>query len=160
MQPTSKYFALYMRLKESQQDELTLPFYEIESLIGGKLSSSARTSRAWWSNRKTGAWQAKAWMEAGYRVETVDFVGEQVTFRKPGVIYTIQKRGDVVAWDGDLIKALREFMGLTQAEMAEELGMRQQTISEWETGAYLPKRSTSKFLTMVAEQAEFVYGSD
>jgi DNA-binding XRE family transcriptional regulator len=51
-------------------------------------------------------------------------------------------------------------MNWTQAELAEKLGMRQQTISEWETGMYEPKRSTSKFLTMFAEQAGFQYGEE
>jgi transcriptional regulator with XRE-family HTH domain len=61
-------------------------------------------------------------------------------------------------WTGDLVKAFREQMGWTQIELADKLGMRQQTISEWETGLYEPKRSTSKFLTMFAEQAGFKYG--
>jgi DNA-binding transcriptional regulator YiaG len=49
-------------------------------------------------------------------------------------------------------------MEFSQAELAEELGVRQQTISEWETGMYQPKRAMSKLLTMVAEQAGFRYG--
>lgn len=126
--------------------------------MNSSLPNSARAKQAWWSNRKTGAWQAKAWIEAGYRVESADLENGSVTFRKPGVIYTIKRKGDTVMWDADLVKALRDHMDWTQAELAEQLGMRQQTVSEWETGAYAPKRSTSKFLTMIAEKAEFVYG--
>jgi len=40
----------------------------------------------------------------------------------------------VVDWNADKVKALRDFLGLTQTQFAEELGVRQQTISEWEAG--------------------------
>ena len=38
--------------------------------------------------------------------------------------------------------------------------MRQQTVSEWETGVYAPTRATSKFLTLVAERAGFNFGEE
>ena len=60
-------------------------------------------------------------------------------------------------WKPDTIRALREHMGLTQREMADELEVRQQTISEWETGLHTPHRSTQKTLSMVAERAGFRY---
>jgi DNA-binding transcriptional regulator YiaG len=41
--------------------------------------------------------------------------------------------------------------------MADELQVRQQTISEWETGVHVPHRSTQKVLSMVAESAGFEY---
>ena len=41
--------------------------------------------------------------------------------------------------------------------MADDLEVRQQTISEWETGAHQPHRSTKKVLSMIAEQVEFGY---
>jgi DNA-binding transcriptional regulator YiaG len=97
-------------------------------------------------------------MGAGYHVEALDLVGEQVTFRKPGLVYNVQREGENVFWDADLVKALRHHMGLNQAQFAEELGVRQPTISEWETGAYIPRRSSSKLLTLIAEKAEFEYG--
>jgi DNA-binding transcriptional regulator YiaG len=61
------------------------------------------------------------------------------------------------AWNAHRIKALREYLKLTQSEMAEELQVRQQTISEWETGVHTPHRSTQKVLSMVAERAGFAY---
>ena len=42
--------------------------------------------------------------------------------------------------------------------MAEELGTRQQTISEWETAQYLPRGTSSTLLNMIAERADFRYG--
>ena len=58
------------------------------------------------------------------------------------------------------MRALREHLGLTQQEMADQLGTRQQTISEWETGMYQPRGASSTLLTMVAERAEFEYRAD
>jgi putative transcriptional regulator len=60
-------------------------------------------------------------------------------------------------WDARRIKALREHMGMTQQQMADELEVRQQTISEWETGVHKPHRSTQKTLSLVAERAGFAY---
>jgi DNA-binding transcriptional regulator YiaG len=62
-------------------------------------------------------------------------------------------------WDSGRVRALREHMGLTQQEMADQLGTRQQTISEWETGMYQPRGASSTLLTMVAERAGFEYGA-
>jgi DNA-binding transcriptional regulator YiaG len=62
-----------------------------------------------------------------------------------------------IEWNADTIKALRQHMGLTQQEMSEELGTRQQTISEWETGMYKPRGATTTLLNIIAERAGFVY---
>jgi DNA-binding XRE family transcriptional regulator len=155
MRESNKYWPLYIYLQNCEQDALRLTFVEIERLLGQRLPDSARNQRAWWSNRSRGAVQARAWMEAGYRAEALDLAAEAVTFRKPGLVYTIRRSGSIILWNADLIKALRYHMGLNQAEFARELGVRQPTISEWETGQYEPKRSTSKLLTLVAEQAGF-----
>jgi DNA-binding transcriptional regulator YiaG len=49
-------------------------------------------------------------------------------------------------------------MLLTQGQLAEELGVRQQTVSEWETGAYEPRGASERLLSIVAERAGFTYG--
>jgi DNA-binding transcriptional regulator YiaG len=64
-----------------------------------------------------------------------------------------------VEWTAEQVKALRDHLGMTQEQLAEELGVRQQTISEWEVGIYKPRRSTSKYLGLIAERAGFVYKS-
>jgi DNA-binding transcriptional regulator YiaG len=61
------------------------------------------------------------------------------------------------AWDKERIQALRHHLHLTQQEMARELGIRQQTVSEWETGAYQPRGASAKLLSLVAEKADFKY---
>jgi DNA-binding transcriptional regulator YiaG len=60
-------------------------------------------------------------------------------------------------WDAGSIQSLRRHLGLTQSEMSEKLGTRQQTISEWETGIYQPRGASAKLLSIVAEQARFEY---
>jgi putative transcriptional regulator len=61
------------------------------------------------------------------------------------------------SWSRDEVKALRQHLGLTQTEMAEQLGTRQQTISEWETGIYLPRGTSATLLSIVAERSGFSY---
>lgn len=158
MKGGSKYQALLEYLRHSDRSEVTLTFAQIEVLINDTLPDSARIKRAWWSNRSKGALQASAWMEAGYLVETLDFDEECVKFRKRSTSYKVQRVGDTVHWNADLIKAMRLHMNLTQAEFAQQLGVRQQTVSEWENSAYEPTRATSKHLTLVAEQTGFKYG--
>lgn len=157
MKEGTKYYPLFAYLKVQAQDELILSVTEVEQLLGVALPPTARTQRAWWSNRSTGAVQSRAWIDAGYHVLKIDLEQQKLTFRKPGLVYNLQKVGETILWTADLIKAFREQMGWTQTELADKLEMRQQTISEWETGLYAPKRSTAKFLTMVAEQAGFQY---
>ena len=60
-------------------------------------------------------------------------------------------------WDSQRIQALRRHLGLTQRQMAESLGTRQQTISEWEIGMYQPRGASATLLTIVAERAKFKY---
>ena len=66
-----------------------------------------------------------------------------------------KKKG--VQWDSERIRALRNRLGMTQQELADELGTRQQTISEWETGMYRPRGASATLLTIVAERSKFRY---
>ncbi|MFH1651898.1 MAG: helix-turn-helix transcriptional regulator [Chloroflexota bacterium] len=66
-------------------------------------------------------------------------------------------KADPPRWHHESIQALRRHLGLTQQEMAQRLGTRQQTISEWETGMYHPRGTSNTLLSMIAEQAEFRY---
>ena len=63
-------------------------------------------------------------------------------------------------WDGYRVRALREHMRLSQQELARELNVRQQTVSEWETDQYRPRGASERLLSLVAERAEFEYGQD
>ena len=52
---------------------------------------------------------------------------------------------------------MRQFLGLSQQELAQELGARQQTVSEWETGRYQPRGTSARLLSIIAERAGFEY---
>jgi DNA-binding XRE family transcriptional regulator len=76
------------------------------------------------------------------------------TVYNPGMTPRKEK---AVRWDGRRVRALRTYLGVTQEELAEELGTRQQTISEWETGKYRPRGTSSTILGVVAERSGFKY---
>jgi DNA-binding transcriptional regulator YiaG len=57
------------------------------------------------------------------------------------------------SWNAARVRDLRRALGLTQQGLADELGVRQQTVSEWETGAYLPRGASVRLLDIVAERA-------
>lgn len=158
MRQGSRYAPLAEHLQVGGKVEVTLSFAEIEELLGGALPISSRKSKAWWSNRDSGV-QAAAWLQAGYRVFELDLAGERVTFRKRGTEYPVRRRGSDVVWDQDAIRALREHMRATQSQLAEVLGVRQQTISEWEKGEYTTTRSSATHLTRVARETGFIYGA-
>ncbi len=60
-------------------------------------------------------------------------------------------------WHPRRVKALRRHLRLSQQGLARELGTRQQTVSEWETGRYRPRGISARLLTIVAERAGFQY---
>ena len=60
-------------------------------------------------------------------------------------------------WDSAHIRDLRRHLGLTQRELADRLGTRQQTISECEKGMYKPRGASATLLSIVAERANFEY---
>jgi putative transcriptional regulator len=61
------------------------------------------------------------------------------------------------AWDAEGVRALRRHLGLTQEELSERLGMRQQTVSEWELGKHRPQGASRTLLSVIAEAASFTY---
>jgi DNA-binding transcriptional regulator YiaG len=63
-----------------------------------------------------------------------------------------RRRRERRAWDADGIAALRSRLELSQAAFAERLGVRQQTVSEWETGRYLPRGASLRVLAILAEE--------
>jgi DNA-binding transcriptional regulator YiaG len=60
-------------------------------------------------------------------------------------------------WNKEQVRALRQHLDFTQVRLAEELGTRQQTISEWENGMYRPRGASATLLSIVAERSGFAY---
>lgn len=55
-------------------------------------------------------------------------------------------------WTAGRVLALRASLGMSQASFARLLGVRQQTVSEWETGRYRPRGASVRVLEMIAEE--------
>ncbi len=60
-------------------------------------------------------------------------------------------------WQAENIHALRSHLGLSQTSLSRELGIRQQTISEWETGMYAPRGASVTILTLLAVSSNFPF---
>lgn len=156
MTPKRKYYPLYDYLRNRQVEEpFDMKFTEIEKLIEAKLPASARKTRVWWANSSTT--QSQAWLDANWVVDAVDLGNEQITFRPSHITYRITPIRRRPGWTANKIKELREFAGWTQQELADRMGVRQQTISEWETGLHQPRYSTSKHLNLIAREVNFPY---
>src|SRR3989304_6040086 len=63
-------------------------------------------------------------------------------------------------WDAGQVRALRRHLGLSQQGLAQEMGTRQQTVSEWEAGRYRPRGTSVRLLAIIAERAGFNYGTE
>ena len=57
-------------------------------------------------------------------------------------------------WNARSVRSLRRRLSLSQQALAQELGVRQQTISEWETGLYAPRGASPRVLSILAERAD------
>lgn len=81
---TSRYTKLadYLRNVSSKQSSTQLTFSEIETVIGGELPPSARTSRSWWANDGVGHVQSKQWLGAGWRVTRINLTESVIVFTR------------------------------------------------------------------------------
>lgn len=80
----SRYAQLAEYLEKQGADEVTLSFNEVERILGSHLPASARKLRVWWSNDVTHVQAKYGWLQAGWKVEGVDFDAGAVMFRRVG----------------------------------------------------------------------------
>lgn len=78
---TSGYAAFREFLRDQRQPTVEMTFAAVERAIGRSLPASAHRHRAWWAN-DTSHSHASSWLDAGWRVETVDQRGQRVSFRR------------------------------------------------------------------------------
>ena len=76
-----KYDPLMEYLEASDKTSITLPYEEIEKIIGDKLPETALERIEWWSNNDPTHTQSASWSEAGYKTTDVK-LGHSVTFEK------------------------------------------------------------------------------
>jgi len=71
----------YLEYKAAHSRRVTLSFHEIEDILGQPLPRSAYDYQAWWANTRGGPHvHARAWMESGYRVDSVNLGRRRVEF--------------------------------------------------------------------------------
>ena len=58
------------------------------------------------------------------------------------------------------VKALRDRLGLTQAKLAEEVGVDQSTVSNWEKQVTVPRGPARKLLHSLAERPDLHPSAD
>lgn len=76
----AKYDRLFQHLCRLPDGPVELTFDEVSALVGG-LPATAERSRAWWANEVGGgSRQAKAWLDAGREVASVDVAARVVRF--------------------------------------------------------------------------------
>ncbi len=75
-----KYGPLREHLSGATGTRVRMTFTAVEDLVG-RLPESAYRHRAWWGNND-GTAEAKAWLDAGWRVESVDQAAGEVVFTR------------------------------------------------------------------------------
>ncbi len=108
---SKKYDALGQYLKSrAAQSEVALTFAEIETIIAGKLPSSAYVHRPWWSNNPDNNVMTKVWLAAGFETEQVDMTGRKLVFRNAGKIArTFEEIGRESGMPAGMAEEVREF---------------------------------------------------
>jgi hypothetical protein len=77
-----KYDPLREHLSLHGGQSITMSFGEIEKVLGNTLPKSAWDHQAWWANSRFTHVHAEAWLDAGYRVDSVDQVKGVVRLAK------------------------------------------------------------------------------
>lgn len=79
----AKYDGLARYLRGVPGERAVLNFEQVAALVPGGLPPSAYRHPAWWANQADGAHvHAQAWLDAGWRVASLDLPGRVVTFAR------------------------------------------------------------------------------
>lgn len=84
----------HLKFRASFTNTVRLSFAQIDGIIGDNLPISAYRNESWWSNSPSSA-HAKAWLDAGWKVQEVNLKSGYVVFQKvaePTSTHKIQKR--------------------------------------------------------------------
>jgi hypothetical protein len=80
----SKYvlLATYFQNQPAHLDRINLRFDEIERIVHAPLPASARTHRGWWTNNAVTISRMQRWLDAGWRVASVNLAEQVATFER------------------------------------------------------------------------------
>jgi hypothetical protein len=78
-----KYDPLYSWLCGQKANSVTATFHQLEGVLGFQLPTVAMQKRQWWANEQklaTRHVQCRAWLDAGFKVNEVDWKNSSVEF--------------------------------------------------------------------------------
>lgn len=75
------FLSRYLLRRAVFTENATLPFAEIEGIIGDNLPMSALRDNEWWGNTR-GSAQGRAWIDVGWIMQNVDLANRTVTFHR------------------------------------------------------------------------------
>jgi len=76
----SKYDPLHRFFQRLEAEHWRPTFMELERMLGFDLPAGARKKRGWWEASAAGNSHARAWTDAGWRVQDVDLEQQAVNF--------------------------------------------------------------------------------
>ena len=79
-EPESRYTKLAAYLQDQKVERIRLTFSEIEDIIGSPLPPSAYEHRSWWANNSKSHVQSQQWLDAGWRVSTINMTEGAIVF--------------------------------------------------------------------------------
>ncbi len=74
--------ATFLQSLGRSRKSIRLPFDSVETIIDANLPRAAREHRSWWANDSEEHVQSRQWLEAGWRVSSVNISLERVTFSR------------------------------------------------------------------------------
>ena len=107
----SKYSPItkFLQDQPSMISDLTVSFDTLEEILGFMLPESAYTHRTWWGNeRNKNRSQARSWLEAGWRVDSVNFSKLWVRFNKESGFRPEHTSNETIPAITDIIKKVEK----------------------------------------------------
>jgi len=107
----SKYSPIteFLKNQPAEKRDLTISFDTLEETLGFMLPESAYTHRTWWGNeRNKNRTQARSWLEAGWRVDSVNFSKLWVRFKKESGFRPEHTSNETIPAITDIIKNVEE----------------------------------------------------
>ena len=113
----SRYTPLAIWLQSLKEDRIACTFQEIERIISDDLPPSARNNRSWWANDSVGHTQSIQWLDAGWRVSSVNISAERVVFSRIG-----ERQSAYIKFFNQLQEQLKSIEGLTAVSLTNPQG--------------------------------------
>lgn len=92
-----KYAKLTAYLEQQTAHRVTLPFSEIEKIVGFGLPRSARDHGPWWTNSRSPGRHNEAWLDVGWETAERNMKAQTIAFQRTSRIDPVQRQTSVGA---------------------------------------------------------------